>query len=225
MASRYPYTNTPGNLRKAIEQFRKNFPRQVTVNTLKQLGIARNNERHILRVLNFLELINDDGNRTDPATQIFSIHNSTQFSQQFSEHVKKFYSGLFELHGDSAWTLDRDELIQFFRQTDHTSENVGKLQASTFQTIAELAGYSEVSKPKSDTPRPTRAPKKSEKKATVKPKKIKEGPPLPITPAAEDEERRNFGLTVRIEINLPAAGDQETYDNIFRSIRENLLND
>ena len=34
-----------------------------------------------------------------------------------------------------------------------------------------------------------------------------------------------FGLTVRIEINLPASGDQETYDRIFKSIRDNLLND
>jgi hypothetical protein len=34
----------------------------------------------------------------------------------------------------------------------------------------------------------------------------------------------NVGLTVRIEINLPADGDQDTYDRIFKSIRENLLN-
>jgi len=32
------------------------------------------------------------------------------------------------------------------------------------------------------------------------------------------------GLTVRIEVNLPADGDQDTYDKIFKSIRENLLN-
>jgi hypothetical protein len=32
------------------------------------------------------------------------------------------------------------------------------------------------------------------------------------------------GLTVRIEINLPPGGDQATYDAIFKSIRENLLN-
>jgi hypothetical protein len=31
------------------------------------------------------------------------------------------------------------------------------------------------------------------------------------------------GLTVRVEVNLPANGDQETYDRIFRSIRENLI--
>lgn len=36
--------------------------------------------------------------------------------------------------------------------------------------------------------------------------------------------KRDFGLTVRVEVNLPPAADQETYDRIFRSIRENLLN-
>ena len=33
----------------------------------------------------------------------------------------------------------------------------------------------------------------------------------------------NFGLTVRIEVNLPAQADQETYDKIFSSIRKNLI--
>jgi hypothetical protein len=32
-----------------------------------------------------------------------------------------------------------------------------------------------------------------------------------------------FGLTVRIEVNLPAEGEQQTYDRIFRSIRKNLI--
>ena len=32
-----------------------------------------------------------------------------------------------------------------------------------------------------------------------------------------------FGLTVRVEVNLPADADQETYDKIFQSIRKNLI--
>ena len=39
-----------------------------------------------------------------------------------------------------------------------------------------------------------------------------------------EHDRNNFGLTVRIEINLPASGDQDTYDKIFKSIRSNLIN-
>ncbi|WP_242445897.1 hypothetical protein [Sphingopyxis lindanitolerans] len=36
------------------------------------------------------------------------------------------------------------------------------------------------------------------------------------------EGRKDMALTVRIEINLPANGSKETYDNIFKSIRANL---
>jgi len=32
-------------------------------------------------------------------------------------------------------------------------------------------------------------------------------------------------VSVRIELNLPATDNQEVYDKMFRSIRENLLND
>jgi len=35
--------------------------------------------------------------------------------------------------------------------------------------------------------------------------------------------KRDMALTVRIEINLPAEGSQETYDNIFKSIKANLI--
>jgi len=31
------------------------------------------------------------------------------------------------------------------------------------------------------------------------------------------------GLTVRIEVNLPASGDASTYDAIFASIRKHLM--
>jgi len=34
----------------------------------------------------------------------------------------------------------------------------------------------------------------------------------------ESNNKNQFGLTVRIEINLPAEGDQETYNRIFKSI-------
>lgn len=33
----------------------------------------------------------------------------------------------------------------------------------------------------------------------------------------------DVGLTVRIEVNLPAGGEESTYDAIFKSIRKNLI--
>ncbi len=54
----------------------------------------------------------------------------------------------------------------------------------------------------------------AESKKVVKPKKVD-----------LDSNQKNIILTVRMEINLPSGADAETYDNIFKSIKENLLND
>ena len=47
---------------------------------------------------------------------------------------------------------------------------------------------------------------------------------VPEQAPIQKKDGKDVGLTVRIEINLPAVADQETYDRIFKSIRENLLN-
>lgn len=224
MADQHPYAISPGPLKKTIEHMRKKLPSSLTVKTLQQLGIPPNSGNSVINVLHFTELIDDEGNKTDAAAQIFSIHDNKQFAQQFSEQVKNSYSALFQLHGDEAWTLDRNGLIQFFRPTDKTTARVGELQASTFQVLAEFAGYNKTSTSKSKV-KSEKPKKKSRQKDSMKPKTEKVVTPLPVAPSAGDKESRNFGLTVRIEINLPAGGNKETYDNIFRSIRENLLND
>jgi hypothetical protein len=124
------------------------------------------------------------------------------------------------LHGDTAWELPFDSLISFFRNTDQTSDVVGRRQASTFQALAGLAGHGEAPSP----PKPKQA--KEPKAKTTKSNQGKaEAPVVPAAaPPAGNGTQRDVGLTVRIEVNLPPAADQETYDRIFRSIRENLLN-
>lgn len=224
MADKHPYVTAPSYLTKTIQQLRMNFPSPFTAETLKRLGIASNGESYVVNVLRFLELIDNDGNKTDTATQIFSTHDSKQFEQKFSECIKKSYSALFELHGDRTWDLDTDGLIQFFRSIDHTSASVGKRQARSFQALAEFTGRTEVSPPKPDTPSTKRSKEKASKQTKMNIKTKESDSNLTGLPS-EDKEPRNFGLTVRIEINLPADGAKETYDNIFRSIRENLLNE
>lgn len=112
-----------------------------------------------------------------------------------------------------------DTLITFFRQTDKSSGVVGKRQANTFITLSGLSGHGEVPEPKSYQKSDTQ--EKSEK-AIHKLQKTQKTSQVGIT--KKETTPRDFGLTVRIEINLPAEGDQETYDRIFKSIRENLLN-
>jgi hypothetical protein len=222
MADKHPYVQAPGNLAQVITHLRKSFPATMTAETLKKLGFAPNNESYVLNVLRFIGLIDDTGKKTDTAGKVFSQHNDTAFQKQFSDVVKSAYAGLFDLHGENSWTLGTESLVTYFRSTDHTTDLVGKHQARTFQVLAGFAGHQEIPEPKA-------APSKGAAKTTKK----KPTPKAEVTPVQQEVHTNrsqvppggpDVGLTVRIEINLPADADQGTYDRIFKSIRENLLN-
>jgi hypothetical protein len=211
---------------QVLDHLKKSFPATFDADILRKLGFAPKNESYIINTIRFIKLIDEKGARTAEAQKTFTHHDPAAFGAAFSNLVKEAYGDLFKLHGDDAWGLDSGKLITYFRQTDQSSELVGTRQASTFRTLAAYAGQSVAT-----APAPTGKPKPS---SNGKPKgKV---PAKPV--ASPSEERtppedlgkksalgeRNVGLTVRIEINLPASGDQETYDKIFKSIRENLLN-
>ncbi|MCH7700392.1 MAG: DUF5343 domain-containing protein [Planctomycetes bacterium] len=213
---------------KVISHFRKSFPSAVTAATLKKLGYAPKNESYVLNVLRFLALIDDEGKCTAAARDAFSQHEDPAFQKKFDAIAKKAYSSLFDLHGDGAWSLDQSALITFFRQSDQTTAIVGQRQANTFQLLAAFAGHADIpeirgrkaaDKKGSASAKTT---KKTRRKAAAATSKNND---QGASGSASDSTSSNVGLTVRIEINLPADGDQKTYDRIFKSLRENLLND
>jgi hypothetical protein len=217
LAEKHPYAPGPGGITAAISQFRNSFPASVSAETLKQLGIAPKNESYVINVLRYIGAIDKDGKQTAKALNVFSHHDDADFQKDFAEMVKSAYKDVFALHKDAAWSLPSSRLIGFFRTTDKTTSLVGQRQAATFQVLAGLAGHGRtlevgVSKP---LLKPKAAKPKPEKVATGG--KTLSGRTL----VGRDLD---VGLTVRIEVNLPPSGDQETYDRIFRSIRENLLN-
>jgi len=217
MPDAFPYVHSPGPLLKTIEHLRRSFPKEVNAETLKKLGVAPNNESYVINVLRFLNLIDDEGKKVADSAKAL-LQNDEGFASEFAKLVRDAYKELFELRGDDAWTLDRDALTQFFRTTDQSSEVVGRRQATTFACLAGLSGHSELpsarERPATNTPRKAKSPKPP--KAAV----TKDLPPTPKTP---EVPHSNFGLTVRVEVNLPADGDQQTYDRIFQSIRKNLI--
>jgi hypothetical protein len=222
MADRHPYVQGPGALVQIVTQFKKSFPSKVNAATLKKLGFAPNNESYVLNVLRFLGLIDQEGKKTAEATKTFNLHDEVAFSKAFAALVSKAYTDLFELHGEDAWNLDSSALITFFRSHDDTTALVGRLQATTFKVLAAYAGHGDVPTVKNVASKGKKLAVRAVSKKTaprgLPPGKIP-GPPREIEAASG-----TVGLTVRIEINLPADGDQETYDRIFKSIRENLLN-
>ena len=223
MAEKHPYIQGPGNFVPIIMHFRKSFPTTVTAETLQKLGFAPKNETYVLNVLRFLGLLDQDGKKTEAASKVFNLHDDGAFSQEFSKIVERAYHALFELHGDKSWNLDIDSLMTFFRSSDQTTAIVGKRQAITFQILAAFSGHGEVPIAKAGSVKAISSlKKKTEKNMGQETGAKKNSGKRNNVP---EKGTKNFGLTVRIEINLPADGDQETYDRIFKSIKENLLNE
>lgn len=225
VANKYPYVASAGPLVKAITHFRKNFPKEVTADTLRKLGVAPKNESYVINILRFLGVIDEEGKKVTAKAAAFVQHQDDAFSAEFAKVVSEAYEELFALYGDGAWALDRGALTQFFRNTDHSSDVVGSRQAGTFSALAALSGHAEVPKTK-----PASSSGKKPSPVKAKPAVIaKTINTQTVTPSTGSNgtgggaSNANVGLTVRIEVNLPANGDQETYDRIFRSIRANLI--
>lgn len=225
MVNKYPYVASAGPLVKAVNHLRRSFPKEVTADTLRKLGVAPKNESYVINVLRFLGVVDEEGKKVDGKAKAFVQHQDDAFSSEFEKIVREAYEELFELHGDNAWRLDRGSLTQFFRTSDHSSEVVGTRQASTFSALAALSGHAEVPAPKA-----VGAPKKPRASSAAASAKAKQPPSTNQTVETSSgqksaaQEQSSVGLTVRIEVNLPASGDQETYDRIFQSIRKNLIN-
>lgn len=225
MANKYPYVPSAGPLVKTVSHLRKSFPREVTADTLRKLGVAPKNESYVINVLRFLGIIDDEGKKVEAKAKPFVQHQDEAFAAEFGKVVREAYEELFELHGDSAWMQERNGLTQFFRTTDHSSDVVGTRQAGTFSALAALSGHAEV--PASKTSPAVRKPKPpSDDNNKAKPARD-QSTSSGISSFGNGNTgggQQSVGLTVRIEVNLPASGDQETYDRIFQSIRKNLLN-
>jgi hypothetical protein len=227
VADKHAYVQSAGHIVQVVNHLRKSFPSIVNAGTLKKLGFAPNNESYVVNTLRFLGLIDLEDKKTELAGEVFSLHPDDRFQPAFGEKVvKTAYKELFALHGEAAWTLGADALITFFRSSDQSGANVGRRQANTFSALSGLSGHSDLAPVK--VPGAKRKEKeKKMSKADIGTKVREEKGATEATktsPVSSMNSNLPVGLTVRIEVNLPATGDQDTYDRIFRSIRENLLN-
>lgn len=226
MADSHPYISGAGNIAKMVNHLRESFPATVTSDTIKKLGIAPNNESYVINILQYIGVLDDAGKKTDEGAKVFSQHQDKAFASEFSKLIKKAYSDLFELRGDASWSLDDDALITFFRQSDQTGATIGKRQASTFKVLAALSGHGELPTSRSAVKTTSnKAPKKARSQSTKTKKSAAKSsdPSQGLKFEHSSHGKLDFGLTVRVEINLPADGSRATYDNIFKSIKENLL--
>lgn len=239
---KYPYTSGQAALAATMIQLRKGAPAKVDAQYLQRFELASSNESYVISILRFLGLVAEDGTRIEANTG-FLYGDDDAFRAGMDAAMRAAYAELFTDMGDEAVSVGRERLIPWFRATDKTSTLVGGRQASTFMTIAAMAGHGEVptvrgsgSAAKGSTAKAA-GKKAAPAKASSAPAKASSasageasgsqaaGAPAASTAVGEQVKERDggVGLTVRIEVNLPAGGDSETYDAIFASIRKHLM--
>jgi hypothetical protein len=213
-----------------IGYLRKTFPPSVSSETVKKFSLAPNNESYVINALQFIGVLDGEGKRTKVGHDVFVLGDDA-FQTEFEKLIKEAYKDLFEIRSDDAWTLGRQELVSYFRTTDKTSEVIGGRQAGLFQAFRTLAGHAQAGEtnPKNGVSKP-----KQMKQRAAPAKRVKAAEVVIDTGSSADthnikqssrDGRREMAMTVRIEINLPAGGTQETYDAIFKSIRANLIDE
>lgn len=228
----YPYISGQGALIQTFAQLRKSVPSKIDAGYLQRFNIAPANESYVISILRFLGLIDEEGSRVDDKSD-FLYGNEESFHAGLEGAVRAAYAPLFDEMSD-ALDAERDNLIHWFRASDKTSALVGQRQASTFQTLAALAGHGELPAARTSAGKKTTgAPSTTAKKTTTK--KTSPRQDATTSPSAPHENNgvslnsskatngQDIGLTVRIEVNLPPGGDADTYDAIFASIKKHLM--
>ncbi|MGE0273720.1 MAG: DUF5343 domain-containing protein, partial [Alphaproteobacteria bacterium] len=91
MANKYPYVPSAGPLVKTVAHLRKSFPKEVTAETLRKLGVAPKNESYVINVLRFLGVIDDDGKKVDGKGKAFVQHKDETFAAEMGQLVREAY--------------------------------------------------------------------------------------------------------------------------------------
>jgi hypothetical protein len=196
---------------ESIKQAAK--PEKFTHEFLKQLGYNSSNDRAIIPLFKRLGFLTEEGTPTDFYNE---LKDNTQHAHILGNRIKFLYSELFTIN-EKINTAD-DETIKgaISRVTGKDSSTVNRY-FSTFKTLVDLAKF--------DSEKITQQIIKKEEI----PKNEKIDKQEKFEKITTDEDRKSkTNLSApefhyNIQIHLPATSDISIYNAIFKSLKENIL--
>jgi hypothetical protein len=194
----YPYVYSSGKLKQFLELIPTvGTPPQITQKYLEAAGFKSTNDRAIISVLKFVELLGEDGK---PTEDYKLLRDRSQFGAILASHIKKGYSDLFSLYPET-----NDALKNFFAtKTTAGDAALGQIVA-TFKTLCESADF------EAPAPLPTGA---EEPKGD---RPVSRSPKMPVTPES------GVTINLNIQLQLPPTEDSTIYDKIFDSLKRHLI--
>jgi len=209
MAVEIPYVTVAGSIVKILEKIKEaQTPEIFSQDFLKtKLGFNGGNYMTFISWAKKTGLLNSDGTPTQLYKQ---FRNPTTSGSSLASALKIGYSELYS-RNEYCHILDRKAfkgLVMEATGESHDSAKVEKIIATFFNAKA-LADFE--AKPLEAKEKPYKEPKVD--------------PEIPTIKEKSDIKKINLGLNYTINLVLPKTDDPAIYNAIFKSLKDNLLNE
>ncbi|MBR9701464.1 DUF5343 domain-containing protein [Candidatus Pacearchaeota archaeon] len=178
-------------------------PEKITTKWLESIGLKSTNDRAIITLLKALKFIDNSGTPTDTYKQ---YRNSSLSKIIMSKAIKEYYSSLFKVY-PNANEKDIEALNNFFRSHTNVGEKALTLMTATFRALCGLGDF------------------KSEIKI---PETIKEDGKLETDIEVNNQggmQKKNVTINLNVQLTLPETENEEIYNKLFKSMKQNLLDE
>lgn len=203
---KYPYILNTGSLKRFLDNIPKiGTPPKITQPNLPTFGFKSNADRPIVKILSFIGFLND---RKEPTDAYKDFKVTSKAGLVMADALKKAYTDLFDLYPD-AYDKDDQTLKDFFTPTTNAGEQVVNQTVATFKVLCAYADFKGVAKQEQGS----EGGDKGEGETGQK----EDGETPRLTAPT------GVILNVNIQITLPETHDASVYDNIFKSIKNNLI--
>ena len=200
-----PYAMNNGNLKKFMEEIESApLPTKVDPSYLSSRGYTGANDKYVVSYLKQLGFLDD----TATPTQRWKDHRHADQSRSLrAAGLREAYSGFFDIHPD-AQNKTETEFTHWARVADSSAspKTISRSWAS-FRTMVPLCDFAA----STQTPRS---------------KAVESENPTPKVTAAPNPAVQlgtTGGITINIELQLPATADASFFDDFFTSMRKNLI--
>lgn len=201
----YPYATVTGKLEALLKKIPDlGQPDLVDAKWLKQVGFGAANDTTILRVLVFVGLIDESGK---PTKRWVAYRSKAAAGKVLGAAISDAYSDLFDTYSD-AHTRTTEELASYFSTKTTGGSKVVALTVRTFRVLCDLADSSAL--------RPSERVKET---AAGRSELADLGGPE----RAPEGHSAGFTVNINVQLTLPETTDRAVYDNLFASLKRNLL--
>jgi hypothetical protein len=209
MASNLPYLLTPGTLPKILTKIcEATVPESFNPDFLgTKLGFPGGNQRMFISWAKKCGLLNSDGT---PSQLYKDFRNPNYRTFAMATALKKGYAEIYE-RNEYAHELSKSELTKLVSEITGSPHDNRVVQAivGTYLAAKDLADFD------------SKVEDKEDKEKADENKSGKEHP----DDAGKTIKKLNLGLSYTINLVLPKTDDPSVYNAIFKSLKENLLND